>query len=43
VIAEQCGYSAEAVTRSLRARFWRAPERERQPDRFRVVEQALDR
>ena len=43
VIAEQCGYSTEAVTRSLRARFWRAPERERQPDRFRVVEQALER
>ena len=42
VIADQCGYSSEAVTRSLRARFWRAPERERQPTRSRSVERTLD-
>jgi DNA primase len=40
-IAEHCGYSSEAATRSFRARFWRAPERERQ--RGRIVERALER
>jgi DNA primase len=43
LIAEQCGYSSEAVTRSLRARFWRTAERERQPDRPRLIERALER
>ena len=43
LIAEQCGYSAEAVTRSLRARFWRIPEHGRQPNRSPVVDQALER
>jgi DNA primase len=42
-IAERCGYSADAVRRSFRARFWHAHERERQPNRSRVVEQALER
>jgi DNA primase len=43
LLAEQCGYSAEAVTRSLRARFWRIPEHGRQPNRSPVVDQALER
>jgi len=43
LIAEQCGYSAEAVTRSLRARFWRIPEHGRQPNRSPVIDQALER
>jgi DNA primase len=43
LLAEQCGYSAEAVTRSLRARFWRIPEHGRQPDRSPVVDQAFER
>jgi DNA primase len=42
-LAERCGYSADAVRRSFRARFWHAHERERQPNRSRVVEQALER
>lgn len=42
-VAEQCGYSCEATARSFRARFWSAPEREHQPTRSRVVEQALER
>lgn len=41
LIAEQCGYSSEAVARSFRARFWRAPERERHPGR--TIERALER
>jgi DNA primase len=43
LIAEQCGYSREAATRAFRARFWRAPEHDRQPDSCRIVEQALER
>jgi len=43
LIAEQCGYSSEAATRAFRARFWRAPERDRQPDPSRIIEQALER
>jgi DNA primase len=41
VVAEQCGYSGEAVTRSFRARFWDAPQRERQPARSRTDERVL--
>ena len=43
LIAERCGYSNEAVMRAFRVRFWSAPERSRQHDRSRVVEQALER
>lgn len=43
LVAEQCGYSAEAATRSFRARFWQAPERDRQPNRPRPLEQTLER
>jgi len=43
LIAERCGYSSEAVTRSLRARFWGAREREGQPFSPRFVDQALER
>jgi hypothetical protein len=42
LIAEQCGYSAEATTRALRAR-WDPPGRERQANRPRIVEPALER
>lgn len=41
VVAEQCGYSNEAVTRSLRARFWNPPQRERRPARSRTDERSL--
>jgi DNA primase len=41
LIAEQCGYSSEAVSRSFQARFWKAPQRERQPPRSRPDERAL--
>jgi hypothetical protein len=43
LVAEQSGYSAEAVTRSFRARFWQAPDRDRQPSRPRPLEQTLER
>jgi len=36
-VADQCGYSPEAATRALRARFWRTRDREGQPG------QTLDR
>jgi DNA primase len=32
-IAERCGYSSDAVSRSFRARFWNPPQHERQPAR----------
>jgi DNA primase len=37
-VADQCGYSPEAIERAFRARFWRRLERERQPDRPRLHE-----
>ena len=43
LVAEQCGYSAEAVTRSFEARFWRVLEHTRQPNRSRPLEQTLER
>jgi hypothetical protein len=43
LVAEQCGYSSEAVMRAFRVRFWSAPERSHQPDRSRNLEQALER
>ncbi|MDQ3379551.1 MAG: toprim domain-containing protein [Actinomycetota bacterium] len=43
LIAERCGYSSEAVTRSLRARFWGAPDREGQPSSARIVDRAAER
>jgi DNA primase len=44
LLAEECGYSSEAVLRSFRARFWCSPERERQPRPSRTsTEQVLER
>jgi DNA primase len=40
-IAKQCGHSSEAVARSFRARFWNAPQRERQPARSRTHEREV--
>jgi len=40
-IAERCGCSSEAVTRSFRARFWIPPQRERQPPRPPTNNRAL--
>jgi DNA primase len=42
-VAERCGYSTAAVERAFRARFWRAPERDRQPGRSRAIEHTLER
>jgi DNA primase len=41
LIAERCGYSSEAVSRSFRARFWNPPQRERQPPRSPADQHAL--
>lgn len=41
LIAEQCGYSNEAVTRSLRARFWHPPQRDQHPARSQTDERVL--
>ncbi|GIU94224.1 MAG: hypothetical protein KatS3mg012_0681 [Gaiellaceae bacterium] len=43
LIAEECGYSAEAVARSFRARFWRPPESSLRPPRLRIEAHVLER
>jgi DNA primase len=42
-VAERCGYSVEATTRALRARFWREPERDLTPARPQPVGQVIER
>lgn len=43
LVAERCGYSAEAASRTFRARFWQAPERRGLSGRPRRIEQVLER
>ena len=40
-IAERCGYTSEAVTRSFRARYWNPPQRDRQLARSPADNRAL--